>query len=74
MTSFMGFSFIERTVVPQVILIDRKGFIHYQTPASGESELRKAEVMEAHVEELLAQKETAARRTPSAKLVAKKAS
>ncbi|MBV8867071.1 MAG: TlpA family protein disulfide reductase, partial [Acidobacteriaceae bacterium] len=33
MTTFMGFS-SARYVVPQLVLIDRRGSIHYQTPAT----------------------------------------
>ena len=74
MNTFMGFSFIERTVVPQVILIDRKGFIHYQTPASEESDLRKPEVMQQKVDELLAIHDTASRRTTASKAIVKRSS
>src|SRR5581483_3596680 len=34
MLSFMGFSMAARYVVPQLVLIDRNGYIHYQTPAT----------------------------------------
>ena len=55
MTKFMGFS-DGRFVVPQLVLIDRKGNIHYQTPAL-ESEKwdaqMKEEVIRAHIEQLL---------------------
>ena len=41
MVSFMGFSSSDRSVVPQLVLIDRKGQIRYQTPAtSGEEYAR----------------------------------
>jgi thiol-disulfide isomerase/thioredoxin len=74
MTTFMGFSMVDRTVVPQVVLIDRKGFVHYQTNASGESDLRKPEVLEQKVQELLAQKDAASTRRGPNKLMAKRAS
>lgn len=61
MPSFMGFSLVDRTVVPQLAFIDRKGNIRYQTSASSESDLRKPEVMEQKVLELLSERETAAR-------------
>jgi len=34
--SFLGLSAVERFVVPQLILIDREGMIHYQTPPLGD--------------------------------------
>jgi len=57
MMAFMGFSMAERMVVPQLVLIDRKGYIHYQTPA-GDSEdwtkLMNEDAIRQHIEELLA--------------------
>ena len=55
MTSFMGFG-SSRFVVPQLALIDRKGFIRYQTPATEEEswdKLMKEDALRAHIEELL---------------------
>jgi thiol-disulfide isomerase/thioredoxin len=76
MPAFMGFSLVDRTVVPQVVVIDRKGFIHYQTPATGESELRQPEIIQQRIEELLAAGSSASQRVPanSNKVVAKRAS
>ncbi len=76
MPAFMDFSFVERTVVPQVVLIDRKGMIRYQTPASGESDLRQPDVLEHHIQELLGETTTQIRRVPngSKTMVAKKTS
>jgi thiol-disulfide isomerase/thioredoxin len=76
MPAFMGFSLVDRTVVPQVVVIDRKGFIHYQTPATGESDLRQPEVIQQHIEELLSAGNSASRRVPANanKVVAKRAS
>jgi thiol-disulfide isomerase/thioredoxin len=56
MVAFMGFS-SARFVVPQMVMIDRKGMIHYQTPASESEEwdkLMKEEAIRQHIEELLA--------------------
>jgi thiol-disulfide isomerase/thioredoxin len=58
MMSFMGFSLAERMVVPQLVLIDRKGYIHYQTPASNDenwSKLMSDTAIQQHIEELLSQ-------------------
>ncbi len=55
MISFMAFT-SSRYVVPQLALIDRKGMIHYQTPATENDawdNLMKEDVKRAHVEELL---------------------
>ena len=51
--SFMGFSLAEYTVVPQLALIDRKGYIHYQTPARGGA--HDEATLRPMIEELLAQ-------------------
>ncbi len=63
MMSFMGFSVVDRMVVPQFVLIDRKGFIRYQTPAGDSEEygkLMNPNTIRQHIEELLAQPVTAA--------------
>ncbi len=55
MLSFMGFS-DGRYVVPQLVLIDRKGYIHYQTPAKEDEnwdKLMKEDAIREHIEELL---------------------
>ncbi len=55
MTSFMGFT-DGRYVVPQLVLIDRKGMIRYQTPAIESDEwdkLMAEDAIRKHIEELL---------------------
>ena len=55
MVSFMGFD-SGRFVVPQLVLIDRKGVIHYQTPALESDAWDKQMTEDAirkHIEELL---------------------
>jgi thiol-disulfide isomerase/thioredoxin len=55
MVVFMGFS-SARFVVPQLVLIDRKGMIHYQTPALEDEnwdKLMKEETIREHIDELL---------------------
>jgi peroxiredoxin len=67
MISFMGFS-SARFVVPQLVLIDRKGTIHYQTPATEDEhwdKLMKEEAIRAHIEQLLAQQPMSASRKPA---------
>ncbi len=70
MMSFMGFSIMDRMVVPQLVLIDRKGVIRYQTPA-GDSEnygkMMNENGIQQHIEELLAEPAAASTRHSSAK-------
>jgi thiol-disulfide isomerase/thioredoxin len=51
MMTYMGFT--ERPVVPQLILIDRDGNIHYQTPRTGDAESMKEEIIGKRIQELL---------------------
>jgi hypothetical protein len=51
MMAFMGFT--DRPVVPQLVLIDRSGSIHYQTPRMGDADSLKEDVIEKRIEELL---------------------
>jgi thiol-disulfide isomerase/thioredoxin len=56
MTQFMGFN-DGRFVVPQLVLVDRQGTIHYQTPALSNddtwSKLMDEKAVRQHIEELL---------------------
>lgn len=68
MQSFMGFG-DARYVVPQLVLIDRKGYIHYQTPAlSGDewNKLMAEPAIRQHIEELLGSNNSASARKPAA--------
>ena len=51
MMAYMGFT--DRPVVPQLVLIDRLGNIHYQTPREGDPGSMKEDVIAARIEELL---------------------
>ena len=53
MMAYMGFT--ARPVVPQLVLIDQNGNIHYQTPRLGDSDSMKEEVISKRIEELLEQ-------------------
>lgn len=69
MLSFMGFPVAARYVVPQLVLIDRNGYIHYQTPATEDEnwdKLMKEDAIKQHVEELLSQGKNSASRRGSA--------
>lgn len=66
MLSFMGFSMAARYVVPQLVLIDRNGYIHYQTPATEDERwdsLMKEDAIRQHIEELLTQGKNSASRS-----------
>jgi thiol-disulfide isomerase/thioredoxin len=57
MQTFMGFG-DARYVVPQLVLIDRKGMIHYQTPAASNDDwakLMSEQAIRQHLEQLLSQ-------------------
>jgi thiol-disulfide isomerase/thioredoxin len=54
MSSFLGVSLMERMVVPQLVLIDRKGMIHYQTPPLGDENSMQENTIRQRIEELLA--------------------
>ena len=57
MTAFMNFSILDRMVVPQIVLIDKKGFIQAQTPATSGPEWEKVmneSSLRTRIEELLA--------------------
>jgi thiol-disulfide isomerase/thioredoxin len=74
MQTFMGFS-DARYVVPQLVLIDRKGNIHYQTPAlSGDEwvKLMAEPAIRQHIEELLGPTNSASARHPNAAAAAAK--
>jgi thiol-disulfide isomerase/thioredoxin len=72
MISFLGISPTDRMVVPQLVLIDRKGFIHYQTSAdSGPAwdAVAKEPALREHLDELLGLGTTTNAR-PKGKMVA----
>jgi thiol-disulfide isomerase/thioredoxin len=73
MMNFMGFTPADRMVVPQLALIDRKGIIHYQTPAiSGPAweSVMKEPGLRDHLEELLALGNSASTPRAKSKMVA----
>lgn len=52
MMTFMGFD--QHPVVPQLVLIDKKGVIRYQTPRMGDSGAMSEQVLEQRISRLLA--------------------
>jgi thiol-disulfide isomerase/thioredoxin len=52
--AFLNLSVMDRFVVPQLVLMDRKGMIHYMTPALGDDTSLTEPVIRQRIEELLA--------------------
>ena len=75
MLSFIGFT-SGRYVVPQFVLIDRKGMIHYQTPALEDPDWEKVmdpSLIHQHIDELLSSGASASRSTqPTSRLASAK--
>jgi thiol-disulfide isomerase/thioredoxin len=61
MLAFSGFSVMNRFVVPQLILIDRKGMIRYQTPPLGDEKSMEESTIRERVEGLLSESASPAR-------------
>jgi len=52
--AFLHLSMLDRFVVPQLQLIDRKGIVHYETPPLGDEFSMREETIRQRIEELLA--------------------
>ncbi len=76
MLAFTGFSIASRFVVPQLILIDRKGMIRYQTPPLGDPSAMQESTIRQRAEELLSESVAAVKHStkPTRLASAKKAS
>lgn len=59
--SYMGFSIMDRPVVPLVVVIDRKGMIRAQSPPQGDPNLQDEAKLRAMIESLLKEPSTSAR-------------
>ena len=68
--SYLGFSFMERYVYPEIVVIDRKGMIRAQSPPQGDAALQDADNLRNMINGLLKEGAT----TTAAKAPAKKAS
>src|SRR5579884_667864 len=55
---YLGISMMERSVVPQMIWIDRKGVIRAQTPATGDESMLTEAFYRQEITTLLAEKDT----------------
>ncbi len=51
---FLGLSVMDRFVVPQFVLIDRKGMVHYQTAPLGDDAIAQESFIRSQIEALLA--------------------
>lgn len=71
MLAFTGFSVMNRFVVPQLVLIDRKGMIRYQTPPLGDEHSMQEATIRQRVEELLSESASTGRHAAKATLTKK---
>lgn len=75
--SYLGVSDIERWVVPQIVIIDRKGVVRAQSAPQGTADLQTESYLRKYLEELLnegASKSSAPSKTSAKKAVSKKTS
>lgn len=63
--NYMGFSVMERYVVPQIVWIDRQGNIRSQTPAMGDEKLLQESYWRNMIETLLKEPAEPAKRVPT---------
>jgi len=61
--SFMGFSVMDRPVVPLVVVIDKKGMIRAQSPPQGDPNLQDETKLRGLIEALLKEPTAVTRRT-----------
>jgi peroxiredoxin len=60
---YLNFSLMDRTVVPQIVWIDRKGMIRSQTPAIGDEKMLQEDYWRHMIETLIAEPVHSARAT-----------
>jgi hypothetical protein len=60
--SFMGFSIMDRPVVPLVVVIDKKGMIRAQSPPQGDPNLQDEAKLRVMIEGLLKEPSTITKR------------
>ena len=63
--NYMGFSVMERYVVPQIVWIDRQGNIRSQTPPMGDEKLLQESYWRGMIETLLKEPAEPAKRVPT---------
>jgi len=59
--SYLGFSVMDRPVVPLVVVIDKKGMIRAESPPQGDPELQDEAKLKALIQNLLAEGSTSAK-------------
>lgn len=64
---YLQISAVERWVVPQIVVIDRKGMIRAQTPAGGDEKLQEEPGLRQQVESLLNESPTTKHAAPTKK-------
>lgn len=69
--AFLGFNMADRFVVPQLVLIDRQGIIHYQTPPLGDENSMKESTLQQRIEELLSAGNSASHRSSGSSKMAR---
>ncbi|MCU1339727.1 MAG: Redoxin domain protein [Bryobacterales bacterium] len=78
MMSYLGLSDVERWVVPQIVVIDRKGMVRAQSNAQGSADLQTEGYLRKYLGELLDEgapaKSSAPSKAPAKKAVDKKTS
>jgi peroxiredoxin len=67
---YMGFSEMDLWVVPQIVVIDRKGMVRAQSPVKGDPNLQSEVYMRKLLTDLLAEKSPATSSTKSVKTAA----
>ena len=70
-TSYLGLSVMDRWVVPQIAIIDKKGSVVAQSAATGTPELQDETYLRNFIEKLLKEGVTSSSAAPAAKTVAK---
>ena len=63
--NYMGFSVMERYVVPQIVWIDRQGNIRSQTPPMGDEKLLQESYWRNMIETLLKEPDQPAKHVPT---------
>jgi peroxiredoxin len=65
--SYLGFSVMDRPVVPLIVVIDKKGMIRAESPPQGDPNLQDGAKLKTLIESLLAEGSTPVKSTTSAK-------
>jgi len=69
--SYLGLSVLDRWVVPQVVILDKKGNIVAQSAATGTPELQDEAYLRNFLDKLVKESSTSSSSSPAAKPTAK---